>query len=710
MTEENKIKENVLTVNEIRNKFLVFMQSKGHAIIPSSPLVPENDPTTLFTGSGMQPMLPYLLGQPHPLGKRIADSQKCFRSQDIEEVGDNRHTTFFEMLGNWSFGDYFKTEQITWMFEFFVKEYNLDLNNFYISCFAGNSSLGVPRDNFSAELWQKLFSEQGLAVGISDSPETDGIRINDGITEHIFYYSEKKNWWSRSGVPANMPIGEPGGPDTEMFYDFDPTIKDINGIDINIKNIHANSKWKDEKCHPNCDCGRFMEIGNNVFMQYKKTDQGFEDLPQMNVDHGSGLERWVAAIRDDADMFNIDVFDGAKNILKNISGVSYVSDVAVTYTDLKNPTFAYRVILDHVRAATFLIGDGVLPGNKDQMYFVRRLIRRAVRYARNLNIHDNFMSQVSATFIDYYKDEYKNLEEKRNTITTEIDKEESKFRITLENGIKEFEKIADKEESKFRITLENGIKEFEKIAERKFWNKDGVEGGKISLMTGEEAFNLLQSFGFPIELTLEIAKEKNINVDTHTFDQLKLAHAEQSRTASVGKFKGGLSGDGEMEIKYHTATHMLHQALRQVLGVSVEQKGSNITTERLRFDFSFDRKLTEIEKQQVENIINSNIVKALPVIREETTVVDAIARGAIGLFGDKYKAVEDTRNEKHNEGKNKVSIYRIGEGERRGNDNLFSMELCGGPHVENTNVLGIFKIQKEEAVSAGVRRIKAILS
>ncbi len=656
-----------VTLNEIRSKFLAYMEKNGHAVVPSASLVPENDPTTLFTGSGMQPMLPYLLGQPHPLGTRIVDSQKCFRSQDIEEVGDNRHTTFFEMLGNWSFGDYFKEEEITWMFNFFVKEYGLDLNNFYVSCFRGNESLGVPRDTFSALLWQKLFKEHGLTVGISEDPENSGIRTADGIVDHIFYYTEKKNWWSRAGVPAKMPEGEPGGPDTEMFYDFDP----LDETGKHVHAIHENSKWANDICHPNCDCGRFMEIGNNVFMQYKKTSNGFEELPQMNVDHGSGLERWVAAVRNDADMFNIDVFADAKKMLEKISGVPYVSDISVTYTDLKNPTFAYRVILDHVRAATFLIGDGVFPGNKDQMYFVRRLIRRAVRYARNIEIHDNFMADVATTFIDYYSNEYTNLHEKRDMILSELSKEESKFRKTLENGMKQFDKLAT---------------------------------GKIS---GADAFDLLQSFGFPIELTEELAMERGIEVDRVSFDELKKKHSEESRTASAGKFKGGLGGDGEMETKYHTATHMLHQALREVLGETVEQKGSNITPERLRFDFAFERKMTDEEKLQVEEIINRRIKESLPVIREEVPMDDARNRGAIGLFGDKYGDV--------------VSIYRIGEGKKRGDLDLFSMEFCGGPHVGNTSELAhhvapdgtvledLFKIVKEEAVSSGVRRIKAVL-
>lgn len=644
------------------------MQSKGHTVVPSASLVPENDPTTLFTGSGMQPMLPYLLGQPHSLGKRIADSQKCFRSQDIEEVGDNRHTTFFEMLGNWSFGDYFKEEEISWMFDFFVKEHHLNLNNFYVSCFSGNESLGVPRDTFSAELWQKLFKDNGYIVGIGEDPERNGIRTVDGVTEHIFYYPEKKNWWSRAGTPSKMPEGEPGGPDTEMFYDFDP-------IDVttgkHVHDIHKKSKWAEEVCHPNCDCGRFMEIGNNVFMQYQKTKEGFAELPQMNVDHGSGLERWVAAIRDDADMFNIDVFEEAKAVLKERSGMEYVSDIAVTYTDLKNPTFAYRVVLDHTRAATFLIGDGVMPGNKDQMYFVRRLIRRSVRYAKNLGITANFMKDVARTFINYYEEEYPSLRTQEEVILSEIDKEETKFRKTLENGLKQFERVAH------------------------------------DTVSGQDAFDLLQTYGFPVELTEELAKERGITVHREQFEILKKEHSDTSRTAAEGKFKGGLGGDGTMEVKYHTATHLLHQALREVLGEEVYQKGSNITPERLRFDFSFDRKMTDEEKKKVEVLVNEKIREALPVIREEVSYDEARARGAIGLFGDKYGDV--------------VSVYRIGTGKNRGDLGLFSMEFCGGPHVTNTKELAttfapngtvledVFKIVKEEAVSAGVRRIKAVL-
>jgi alanyl-tRNA synthetase len=644
-----------LTVNEIRSLFLAYMKERGHVVVPSASLVPENDPTTLFTGSGMQPMVPYLLGQPHPLGTRIADSQKSFRSQDIEEVGDNRHTTFFEMLGNWSFGDYFKEEEITWMWNFLIEDLKLDPKNFYVTCFAGNDTLGVPRDTFSAELWQKLFKEKGIETRISENPEA-GIKED----EKIFYYSEKKNWWSRMGVPANMGEGEPGGPDSEMFYDFDPDLS---------KGIHKMSAWKEENCHVNCDCGRFLEIGNNVFMQYKKVGSNFEELPQMNVDHGSGLERYAAALRNDPDIFNIDVFDEPKKTIQKLSGKIYGTDAVETY--------AFRVVLDHIRSATFLIGDGVFPGNKDQMYFVRRLLRRAVRFARNLGVMNNFTKDVASSFIETYQDEYKNLREKRDIILGELDKEESKFRKTLENGIRQFERMAAR---KFFDMEVNGVV---------------TKGENMNLIMGEEAFDLLQSYGFPIELTLEIAKEKGMTVEVVGFDILKQKHSEESRTASAGKFKGGLGGDGEMEVKYHTATHLLHQALKTVLGEEVNQKGSNITPERLRFDFSYGEKMTDEQKKQVEDIINNIIKQDLPVIREEVTLEEAKLRGVIGLFGDKYGE--------------KVSIYRIGEGNNRGDAGLFSMELCGGPHIEHTSILGTFKILKEEAVSAGVRRIKAVL-
>lgn len=638
-----------MKTNDVRTLFLKFMEKKGHVIIPSSPLVPENDPTTLFTGSGMQPMVPYLLGQKHPLGTKITDSQKCFRSQDIEEVGDNRHTTFFEMLGNWSLGDFFKQKQIPWMWEFLTEEIKLDPSRLYFSCFRGNDSLSIPKDIESAELWQKLFAEKNISAKIGENPEVDGIK--DG--ERIFYYPEKKNWWSRAGVPGNMPVGEPGGPDTEMFYDFYPNLG---------RNCIPNTPWSGEFCHVNCDCGRFVEIGNNVFMEYVKTENGFEKLTQQNVDFGGGLERMTAATQNDADVFNMDVFDVAKKTIERLSGKTYAGDAQ----------YAFRVILDHIRAATFLISDGVFPGNKDQSYFVRRLIRRAVRFARNLDIHTNFCAEVSDSFIQVYKDEYKNLEAKRVEILSEITKEEEKFRKTLEKGLRLFEQF---------LTT-------------KYKNTDSpVETQNILLP--EAVFELVTAHGFPYELVEEEVKLRGLIIDKDAFDELMEKHKELSRTASAGKFKGGLGGDGEMEVKYHTATHLLHQALREILGEHVFQKGSNITPERLRFDFSHDTKMTDEEKKKVEDLINSKISADLPVTREEVSFEEAKARGAIGLFEDKYSEV--------------VSIYRIGEGTKRGDSDLYSIEFCGGPHVEHLGVLGTFKIQKEEAVSAGVRRIKAIL-
>lgn len=638
-----------ITLNQIRDRFLKHMEKNSHMVISSSSLVPENDPTTLFTGSGMQPMLPYLLGQPHPLGDRIADSQKCFRSQDIEEVGDNRHTTFFEMLGNWSLGDFFKEGQIDIMWDFLIMELKLDPSRLYFSVYRGNADLRIGRDDVSISKWQEKFRSVGIEAKVGEVPEIDGMREG----ERIFTYPDKKNWWSRSGVPANMPEGEPGGPDTEMFFDFDPA---------NTMQIHENSQWSADKCHVNCDCGRYVEIGNNVFMQFIKRNDKFEELYQKNVDFGGGLERMAAAVNDDSDVFMLDLFDGPKKILENISGTSYVSDKNVTFTDLTHPTFAYRVILDHIRAATFLIADGVVPGNKDQMYFVRRLIRRAVRFARNLNINTNFTSIVAGEFINYYMNTYANLHERRDIILSELDKEESKFRKTLVEGLKQFEKVSHKN------------------------------------ITGEEAFDLLQSYGFPVELTVELAKERGLLVDMDEFMRLKIAHAESSRQASAGKFKGGLGGDSEMEVKYHTATHIMHQALKTVLGESVAQKGSNITPERLRFDFAFERKVTPEEIKQVEDIVNDVIKADYAMIREEVSYDEARRRGAVGLFDDKYG--------------DKVSIYHMGTnstGKSRGDEGLFSIEFCGGPHVTHTGGMGVFKITKEEAVSAGVRRIKAVL-
>ena len=623
-----------MTISQIREKYLKYFADHGHAILPSASLVPENDPTTLFTGSGMQPMISYLLGESHPRGVRIADSQKCFRSQDIDEVGDNRHTTFFEMLGNWSLGDYFKQEQIPWMFEFLTKELGLDPKQLYVTVFRGNDV--IARDTEAVDLWKTQFRSVGIDAIDVDFAERNGMQNG-----RIFYYDEKKNWWSRSGVPDRMPVGEPGGPDTEMFWDF--------GED---RKLHEESQWKDESCHVNCDCGRFAEIGNNVFMQYMKTENGFKELPQKNVDFGGGLERIAFAVNNDPDMFLIDVFSTAIAELTQMSGKQY-----------QTHTHAYRVILDHLRAATFLIGDGINPSNKDQGYFVRRLIRRSVRFAHQLGISENVCAKIGSIYIDVYKEAYPNLSSIRENIITELDKEEKKFQQTLKQGMKKFLELLT------------------------------TDGNRI--ISGIDAFDLVQSYGFPVELTQELAQENGFNVDMETFKTEKEKHQALSRAGSEQKFKGGLADQSDMSVKYHTATHLLHKALRTVLGDIVTQKGSNITPERLRFDFPYQDKLTEQQVKEVEALVNSAIEQKLPVHFEMLTLDEAKARGAIGLFADKYAEVGE-----------KVKVYFVGD-EALGN--VFSKEVCGGPHVSNTSELGHFEIQKEESIGSGLRRIKAIL-
>ncbi|MCG2687253.1 alanine--tRNA ligase [Candidatus Parcubacteria bacterium] len=623
-----------MNIHLIRRKYLDFFISKGHAELPSSALIPENDPTTLFTGSGMQPMVPYLLGQEHPLGKRLCDSQKCFRAQDIEEVGDRSHTTFFEMLGNWSLGDYFKQEQIPWMFEFLTKELGLDPKRLYVTVYKGNPGLGVEQDKESIQLWKDQFSSIGIDLDVVADPIKDGVKNND----RIFIYDEKKNWWSRSGVPEKMPVGEPGGPDSEMFYDF--------GIELGL---HEASGLK-TPCHPNCDCGRFVEIGNNVFMQYQKTSQGFEELPQKNVDFGGGLERIAAALNNDPDMFKINVFAGAINKLEELSGKQYGDPDNV---------LAFRVALDHIRAATFLIADRVVPSNKDHGYFVRRLLRRAIRYGKKLGINSGFTDQIAGEFIDEYKIAYPRLAQERAKIIEELVAEEEKFRKTLEKGEKRFSKIFDKK-------------------------------GEIE---GEDAFELYATYGFPLELTEEMAKEQGQKINREVFECEFDKHKDLSRAGSEKKFKGGLAEDSQETTRLHTATHILHQALRNVLGNHVEQRGSNITSDRLRFDFSHPEKLSDNQKQEVERIVNEQIQNQLPITCDLMSVEDAKSLGAIGLFGDKYKDLE------------KVKVYTVGN-EHVG---VFSREICGGPHANNTVELGHFRILKEEASSAGIRRIKAIL-
>jgi len=573
-----------MTADDIRQKYLDFFAKRGHVIVPSSPLVPENDPTTLFTGSGMQPMVPYLLGQPHPLGTRIVDSQKCFRAQDIEEVGDNRHDTFFEMLGNWSLGDYFKKEQITWIWEFFTTELKLDPEKLYVSVFEGDSN--VPRDEEAADIWKSL----GVPV------------------ERIFYYDAKKNWWSRAGAPENMPVGEPGGPDSEVFFEFTHVSHDLA---------------YGEKCHPNCDCGRFIEIGNNVFMAYLKTDKGFVPLEKKNIDFGGGLERMAAAVNNDPDIFNTSLF---KQIINSI-GIEYTSQPAM------------RIIADHVRASTFLIKDGVLPGNKGQGYFLRRLLRRAAVKMKQLQGKElaKTVDAVVATYPMYLS----------------------------KSDTQPIKDVIQEELDKFDKTLDEGLKKL----------------GQVS------AFDLYQSYGFPKEVIVELYSQKGMKFDEGEFDNLKQQHQDQSRTAGKGMFKGGLADQSETTTKYHTATHLLHAALRKILGTHVSQKGSNITAERLRFDFSHPNKLTPEQITEVKKLVNEKIAENIPVTKQEMNKNEAIAKGAMAFFPEKYPEV--------------TNVYSISD---------FSMELCGGPHVSSTGEIGGIKIIREESVGSGVRRIYAAIS
>ena len=560
----------MVSANDVRAKYLKFFKDRGHVEIPSAPLVPENDPTTLFTVSGMHLVLRYLLGQSHPLVARLVDSQKCLRAQDIEEVGDNRHTTFFEMLGNWSLGDYFKDEQQAWIWEFFTKQLHLDPKKLFVSVFEGNDQ--VPKDEEAANNWKKL--------GVSPN--------------HIYYYGVAKNWWARSSY-AGMPVGEPGGPDSEIFYDFGTP----------------------HDCHPNCDCGRFMEIGNNVFMTYQKTKDGFAPLAKKNIDFGGGLERITAAVNNDPDIFKTDSFS---SIIEILGG------------EISPRT---RIIADHVKASVFLIADGVLPGNKAQGYFLRRLLRRAMVKMQNhlpLEIVDAVITTYDQT--PYFKNSNIDL------IKQTISEENTKFEKTLHDGLKKLSEVSP--------------------------------------------FDLYQSYGFPLEIIEELYQEKGLKLDQDAFAVARTKHQEESRTASKGMFKGGLQDQSEIVTKYHTATHLLHAALRKVLGTHVSQKGSNITAERLRFDFSHPEKLTDEQITAVESLVNQKISEDIPVIWGEMPKSQALAEGAMAFFPEKYPEI--------------TSVYTIGD---------FSKELCGGPHVQSTGEIGRIKIIRQEAVSAGVRRIYA---
>lgn len=626
-----------MNAQEIRNKYLEFFKARGHKVIPRALLVPQNDPTTLFTGSGMQPLVPYLLGQEHPDGTRLVDSQTCIRVQDIEEVGDNRHTTFFEMLGNWSLGDYFKKEQIPWFWEFLTKEIKLDPNRIFVTVFAGDTQAGVEKDTESAEIWTRLFKEAGIeAKQVEIGTEENGAKV--GVQDgRIFTYGSKKNWWSRSGTPSEMPEGEPGGPTTEMFYLF--------------PEVEHNPEYG-AKCHVNCDCGRYIELGNSVFMAYVKTKDGIKPLPKQNVDYGGGLERIAAAAIDSPDVFKISLLWPIVEKLEQLSGKKYDSH-----------TNAMRVISDHLRGAAFLAVDGVVPSNKEQGYVMRRLMRRAILKAFELGIEQNFVEQMVPLIAELYEHDFPEVEKNKQHVIDVLVREEKVFRQTLRKGIAEFKKL--------------------------------TTGRK--LLDGEVIFTLYDTYGFPAELSIEEAFKAGLEVPKdwrHEFDHHMQAQRDRSRTATKGEFKGGLADHSEITTKYHTATHLMYKALRQVLGDHVVQRGSNITAERLRFDFSHPEKVTPEQIQQVEDIVNEQIKKDLKVFWKEYPTKEAFEKGAMGAFGDKYG---DT-----------VKVYQMGEG-----DDKFSFEICGGPHVEHTGTLAEggkhFKVLKEEASSAGVRRIKAAL-
>ena len=599
--------------------------------MPSYPLIPENDPSTLFTSSGMQPLIPYLLGEKHPLGTRLVDSQKCFRAEDVDEVGDNRHTCFFEMLGNWSLGEYFKEEQLPWYFEFLTKEIGLDPKRLYVTVFSGDEENGVPKDDEAVSIWQNNFKSVGIDATAREmiTPQNASeIGMGDA---RIFYYNSKGNWWSRSGTPDRMPEGEIGGPDSEVFFDYGTTHNTAYG----------------EECHPNCDCGRFVEIGNSVFITYRKVNGKFVKLTQRNVDFGGGLERTTSASIGNPDIFMTDLYQPAIREMERTSGKKYESESAREM----------RIIADHMRAAAFMASDGVIPSNAEQGYILRRLIRRAVRYGDKLGLVSGTLSSFIPFVLNPFDGVYPELFSNMKLIVSVINEEEARFRLTLEKGMKMFEKVA---------------------------------GSNIS---GEEAFVLFTTYGFPIEVTEELAKERGLTIDTADFQKRLEEHKELSRTSSAGKFKGGLAEHSEVTTAYHTLTHMLGAALRTVLGPHITQRGSNITSERLRFDFSHPAKLTDEEKKRVEEIVNEKISAKLTVSMEILPVDEARKKGAIGAFGDKYG--------------DSVKVYKIGD-ERVG---VYSYEICGGPHIENTgDIKGKFKILKEEAVAAGIRRIKAVIS
>ena len=649
-----------ITAAQLREMFQSFMETKGHKRIQSASVIPENDPTVLFTTAGMHPLVPYLLGQKHPAGTRLTDVQKCIRTGDIDDVGDPSHLTFFEMLGNWSLGDYFKKEMIPWSWEFLTSpDYlGLDKDKLAFTVFEGDAD--CPRDDEAADIWRSM--------GVAE--------------DHLFFLPKEHNWWGPAGVTG------PCGPDTEMFI----ITKEPCG----------------PKCSPACKCGAYLEIWNDVFMQYNKQQDGtFIPLEQKNVDTGMGLERTICVLTGKKSVYETEIFERILGKIEELSGKQY--------TPNDENTKAFRIIADHMRTSTFILGDdrGVSPSNTDQGYILRRLIRRAVRYGMSLGMQDGFTAEIAQVIIDQYKAVYPELDRNAAFVTEQLKLEEGRFARTLKQGEKEFEKVYNNTVNT-KALLESILSAEDKIAfaqemakvkklrpspdmlpiieaanaadEAALVAAVNARMASLNMLDGRSAFKLYDTFGFPIEMTIELAAEKGLTVDEADFAERFKQHQEKSHQGAEQKFKGGLADHSEQTAKLHTATHLLHSALRKVLGDEVAQKGSNITAERLRFDFSFGRKMTKEEIEEVQRLVNVAIEAKVPVVCEEMTVPEAKEKGAIGLFESKYGE--------------KVRTYKMGE---------YSFEICGGPHAENTGDLVSFKIQKEESSSAGVRRIKAVI-
>ena len=623
---------------KIRQNYLEYMRACGHALIQRASLVPNDDPTTLFTSSGMQPLLPYLLGAEHPAGRRLANSQVCLRTQDIDEVGDLSHTTCFEMLGNWSLGDYFKAEQLRWFFEFLVDGIGLDVRRLYTTCFRGDESRSIARDDESAQILQKLYAERGVeakVVDLQNAEKAAEIGMQGG---RIFFYDDAENWWSRGGGISQTPVGDPAGGDCEFFFDFG-------------EELHDTERYGQP--HPATDSGRFLEIGNSVFMEYRRQKDAFVPLSEQNVDFGGGLERLVAAAADETDIFKTDLLWPLVEKLEPLAAESY-----------QNSPEDFRIIVDHLRAASWLALDGVTPSNKEQGYVMRRLLRRAQLRASRLQINASLSELLVPVVCRVYASAYPDFESAQERILNVLQKEEKIFRQTLRAGLREFQKAT-----------------------------------ASGILNGATLFKLHDTFGFPKELSLEEAAVRELKVDGRLeadFERLMEEQRQRSQTAAIGEFKGGLADHEAMTVRYHTATHLTYKALRLVLGDEVQQRGSNITTERLRFDFSHGQKVNEQQVAEVEAIVNAQIEADLPISWETMDTDQALAAGVLGAFGDKYGP--------------QVKVYSVGRPE----EEPFSREICGGPHVERTSELAAdgrrFKIIKEEACAAGIRRIKAILA